>query len=94
MSKPPTKKPDYTVRYGRILGSCWRQTGGPKGDWFSVTIRRSYPDGKGKLRLADSFGVDDLLVVAQVAQQCWWWCQQQLPSPASDQADTTQEENP
>ena len=70
--KSKSPPPAYTVHRGAIRGTCWLNSG-KDGAWYSVTIARSYKDEKGEWHSANSFGVRDLLVVAEVARLCWDW---------------------
>ena len=60
-------KPAAEVRLGRIKATVWtnaRDDG--KGTWYSVQLGRLYRDGE-KWRTSQTFGRDDLLTVAKVA---------------------------
>jgi hypothetical protein len=60
-------KPVETIRYGAISASIWKNET-DNGTWFNVTFSRSYKDGK-EWKHADSFGRDDLLTLAKVANE-------------------------
>jgi hypothetical protein len=62
-----SNKPVETVRYGTISASIWRNET-DNGTWFNVTFSRSYNDGK-EWKHTDSFGRDDLLTLAKVANE-------------------------
>lgn len=51
---------------------------GQEGAWFSVTIARSYTDDKGEWHASNSYGMDDLLVVAELARQAWGWVSEEI----------------
>ena len=70
------KPPVHEVRIGRIRGVVWCNSG-KEGDWYSVNITRSYKDGENNWKQATSYGVLDLLVVAEVARLCWLFIAQQ-----------------
>lgn len=60
-------RPAAEVRIGRIKATVWanvRDDG--KGTWYSVQLVRLYRDGE-EWRTSQTFGRDDLLVVAKVA---------------------------
>jgi hypothetical protein len=61
-------RPIEKVRVGAIAASIWRNEG-QNGDFFSVTFERTYTDKDGKPQSAHSFGRDDLLVLAKVADR-------------------------
>lgn len=63
MNKP---KPIDEVRIGSIKAAIWKnQT--QNGDRFNVTFGRLYRDEGGHWKQSDSFGRDDLLLLAKVA---------------------------
>lgn len=73
-----TTAPVLEVTRGRINGRVFRNVHKGTGRvWYSTTIVRTFVDPKGVPRRADSFGVDDLLPVAEVARQLWHWIGQQ-----------------
>jgi hypothetical protein len=60
-------RPTAEVRIGRIKATVWanvRDDG--KGTWYSVQLVRLYRDGE-EWRTSQTFGRDDLLLVAKVA---------------------------
>ncbi len=67
-----TVKPIDQVRIGSIKAAIWRNeapegasnTGGPR---FNVTFQRIYRDAEGKWHSTPSFGRNDLLVLAKLA---------------------------
>jgi len=60
-------KPASEVRFGNIRAAIWRNEG-ESGPWYNVTIERAYRDGA-EFRYSPSFGRDDLLTLAKVADQ-------------------------
>jgi hypothetical protein len=62
-SNPPVK----TFRLGRIKAAVWQNEGDQK--FYSVTFARTYVDEAGKYHDTDSFGRDDLPLVAKLADQ-------------------------
>jgi len=65
----PANRPVHTVRYGTIHAAIWRNmvdNGNASRPMYSVTFSRSYKDGE-QWKDSASFGVDDLLVLAKVA---------------------------
>jgi hypothetical protein len=63
-----TNKPVEEVRIGSVKAAIWKNEteSGPR---FNVTFQRLYRDGESGWRSTDSFGRDDLLVLAKVADQ-------------------------
>lgn len=82
--------PAHTVHRGAIRGTCWLNHG-KDGDWYSVTIVRSYKDEKGERHSSNSFGARDLLVVAEVARLCWDWV---VTQASKQQKDNYSEQEP
>lgn len=77
------QKPAYECRLGRIKATVWENHHEKSGRWFSVVITRSYKDGQGQWKSAQSFGLDDLLVVAEVSRCAYLWIHSQKTSGAS-----------
>ena len=81
-----TNKPVEEVRIGSVKAAIWKNEteGGPR---FNVTFQRIYRDDEKGWRSTDSFGRDDLLVLAKVADQAHGrivaLSQQQRPQEAS-----------
>jgi hypothetical protein len=59
------QKPIDEIRIGRITASIWKNATS-KGDFYNVTFSRLYKDGD-DWRRSDSFGRDDLLLLAKLA---------------------------
>ena len=59
-------KPVNEVRVGAVKAAIWRNEG-ENGSRFNVTFSRIYKDSEGNWKSTSSFGRDDLLVVAKVA---------------------------
>jgi hypothetical protein len=60
--------PVKTLRLGRIKAAVW-ENGADQRSFFNVTFARTYMDEEKKFHDADSFGRDDLLLLAKVADQ-------------------------
>jgi len=71
------QRPAQTIRYGRLKAAIWRQES-DKGSWYSVTFARAYRDQDGNWQSSGSFGRDDLLVLAKIADQAHSWIHRQL----------------
>lgn len=64
-------RPVHEVRIGRVKALVWRnQT--VKGTFHNVTLARLYKDGD-EWKQTESFGRDDLPLVAKVADQAHTW---------------------
>jgi hypothetical protein len=64
-------KPVHEVRLGHIKAAVWRNET-EAGVRHNVTLTRLYRDDN-KWKSTDSFGRDDLLIVAKVADQAHSW---------------------
>ena len=64
-------KPVHKIRSGAIEVAVWGQEN-DKGPWYSVTMSRSYKQGD-EWKQADSYGVDDLLLLAKLLDQAHTW---------------------
>lgn len=67
MEEKKENKPYAKIRYGTIAAAIWQREG-EKGTWYNVTFSRSYKDGK-DWKHTDSFGRDDLLTLAKLANE-------------------------
>jgi hypothetical protein len=59
--------PVKTFRLGRIKAAVWRMKADQK--FYSVTFARTYVDEANKYHDSDSFGRDDLPLIAKLADQ-------------------------
>ena len=59
---PPVDK----VRVGLISASIWENPT-EKGNFYNVTFERRYRDTEGNWKSTHSYGLDDLLVLAKIA---------------------------
>ena len=76
-----TTRPVHEVRLGLIKGAIWANTT-REGVMFNVTFERSYKDGE-EWRTTHSFGRDDLLKVAKLADEAHSWITRQPPPRGS-----------
>ena len=85
------QKPAHEVRLGAIKAAVWRnetQTGAR----FNVKLSRIYKDGD-TWKSTDSFGRDDLLLLAKVADKAHSWIHQQEQEESGNKqppAETTE----
>ena len=71
MAKKQNKvQPVEEVRIGSIKAAIWRNEG-ESGPRFNVTFQRLYRDEQNKWHSTDSFGRDDLLVLARIAERAF-----------------------
>lgn len=65
-------RPVQTLRYGNIKAAIWRNevdAGNASRAMYNVTFSRSYKGERDDWHDSGSFGVDDLLVVAKLANE-------------------------
>jgi hypothetical protein len=68
-----SNKPAHTIRAGVLSVSIWRQDGS-NGTFYRCNAQRAYkPDGEEEWKHTDSFGRDDLLIVAELMTTAWQW---------------------
>src|SRR3954470_9400305 len=65
-------RPVHTVRLRDIRAAIWA-TEGEQGPRYNTTFCRLYKDGEGNWRSTDSFGRDDLLLLAKVSDLAHTW---------------------
>lgn len=73
MSSESTK-PVEEIRLGTVKAAVWKNVvdqGNCSRPIYNVTLQRLYRDADGKWQTTESFGRDDLLVLAQVAQRAF-----------------------
>ena len=80
MNNATTQKPVQVIRYGSLKAAVWKNivdAGNSSRPMYNVTFSRSYKDVE-QWRDSQSFGVDDLLVVAKLANDAHSWIHEQL----------------
>jgi hypothetical protein len=75
MAEQMKKRPVHELRIGHVRAAIWKNDGS-NGPWHSVTVERSYKDGE-EWKSSTSFGRDDLLVLAKIADQAHSWMVEQ-----------------
>ena len=73
--EPPKQRPAHEIRLGRIRAAIWANQN-DNGTWFNVTVSRSYKDGD-EWKSSSSFGRDELLTLAKVADLANSWIHEQ-----------------
>lgn len=77
-------RPVHEVRLGSVKASIWENTVGDN-TLHKVTLTRSYKDRESnQWKNTESFGRDDLLVVAKVADQAHSWICDQRSTASHD----------
>jgi hypothetical protein len=74
------QKPVHEVRFGAIKAAVWKNET-DNGVRYNTTFSRIYKDGD-EWASTDSFGRDDLLVVAKVADHAHSWIHSQAQEKA------------
>ena len=74
-------KPVHEIRMGRIKAVVWGNETENGGFRHNVQIRRIYKDGE-EWKQSDSFGRDDLPIVAKVADMAHTWIHERLQDKA------------
>ena len=80
----PSKKPVHKLRDGAIEVAIWKNDG-EKGPWYNVTHSRSYKQGD-EWKESDSYGQDDLLVLAKLLDLAHTWILSQQQQQAQQAA--------
>ena len=83
----PKDKPVHEVRLGAIKAAIWKNDTA-NGVRYNTTFSRLYKDREdGQWKSTDSFGRDDLLVLAKVADGAHTWICAQAQEKESDPQD-------
>lgn len=77
---PSRNQPAHEVRLGAIKAAIWKNDT-ESGVRYNVTFERLYRDGE-EWKSTDSFGRDDLLLLAKVANEAHSWIMN--PEPVKD----------
>ena len=79
---PGGNKPIHTIRMGFVKAAIWENVVNDTTRYYNVSLSRFYKDGD-QWKSTESFGRDELLVVAKVADHAHTWiCDQQTQSTA------------
>ena len=85
-------RPVQEIRMGRIRAAIWENET-QNGTRFNVTISRLYKDGD-NWKDSNSFGRDDLLIVAKVLDRCHTWIHSETGSAGNSDAERGGEDTP
>lgn len=87
------QRPAHEIRLGRIKATIWANHN-DNGTWYNVTLSRTYRDGD-EWKSSTSFGRDELLTVAKVADLANSWihgqAQGQVPANNGDGGEPEEE---
>lgn len=75
MAEQTKKRPVHELRIGAVKAAVW-QNDGSNGPWHGVSFERVYRDGS-EWKSSTSFGRDDLLVLAKLADRAHTWIVEQ-----------------
>jgi hypothetical protein len=81
--------PVHTIRYGTLRAAIWKREvdlGNNSRPMYSVTFTRSYKDGD-DWKDSSSFGPDDLLTLAKIANDAHTFVHQNRSKEASEQRE-------
>jgi hypothetical protein len=78
-------KPIHEIRIGALRAAVWKNDT-RIGARYNVTFSRLYKEGD-EWRTSDSFGRDELLLLAKVADRAHSWIYDQPRESASDEPD-------
>lgn len=81
-----SKLPAKTFRLGRIKAAVWENEADNK-KFFNVTFARTYVDDAKQYHDTDSFGRDDLPLVAKLADHAHTFIFEQLAAQKSEQSE-------
>lgn len=66
------QRPAHEIRYGGVKAVIWRNATAT-GQMFNVTTARLYKDEANNWQDSSSFGLDDLLVLAEALRAAFLW---------------------
>ncbi|MBL9213283.1 MAG: hypothetical protein JNL92_22665 [Opitutaceae bacterium] len=81
---PATAAPVRTLRLGRIKAAVWENSTDQRA-YYNVTFARTYMDAEKKFRDTDSFGRDDLLLLAKLADQAHTFVCEQMAAQKQEE---------
>jgi len=65
------QKPLLTIRDGALKASIWENTTEENKTFHSVTFGRTFTDGEGNAKSANSFSGGDILKIARLAEKAY-----------------------
>ena len=80
--EPAKQRPAHEIRLGRIKATIWANQN-DNGTWFNVVLSRNYKDGE-EWKSSSSFGRDELLTVAKIADLANSWIHGQSQGPPAN----------
>jgi hypothetical protein len=83
-TSPERTQPARAVRLRNVRAAIWANDGENGTTRYNVTVSRSYRDQEGNWHTTESFGRDDLLLLAKVADIAHTWIWEQMQGGAAD----------
>ncbi len=77
MSTNTPTKPAHSIREADVKATIWRNHS-EKGEFYNVTLSRTFKDNGDKLKDTNSFGIHDLSKIEMVIRQARNWILDQL----------------
>jgi hypothetical protein len=71
-SNGESNKPAHTIRYCNLKVTIWKNPG-QSGDFYSVTLSRSYQDKEDQWHDVSNFNTNDLPTVAKICNDAHSW---------------------
>ncbi|HTW68170.1 MAG TPA: hypothetical protein VME17_26325 [Bryobacteraceae bacterium] len=87
-------RPVHTVRYGAVRAAIWRNVvdnGNADRPMYSVTFSRSYKDDDNNWKDSATFGPDDLLTLAKVANDAHTFVHQNRSKDSFERRKSSEE---
>ncbi|HWB52841.1 MAG TPA: hypothetical protein VG722_01565 [Tepidisphaeraceae bacterium] len=85
-------RPIHTVRYGGIKAAIWKNPTRNGGVMYNVTPVRIYKNDSDAWAESTSFGLDDLLLLSKVAEDCFSFIQEQIQKEAAAKQQARQDQ--
>jgi hypothetical protein len=73
---PAPAGPAFSCRHRALKAAVWKNSS-ENGDFYNVTVTRSYKDGE-TWKESSSFGFDDLLIVGELLRTCYGFISREL----------------
>jgi hypothetical protein len=92
-SENVVNRPVHTIRYGALRAAIWKREvdlGNNSRPMYSVTLTRSYKDGN-DWKDSSSFGPDDLLTLAKIADDAHTFIHQNRLKDAATERQRSQD---
>ena len=78
-------RPVHEIRMGAVKASIWKNEAKNGGSFYSASFHTLYRDQEGSWRRSSSFGREDLLLLAKVANEVHSYMLLQVVPPTDDE---------